>query len=92
MIPILGCAGSQHSADEKFYLIATNIQVPYWKAASAGLAKGAIQMHVRTEFKGPDNFDPKAELEAFRSAVEAKPMGILVSPADPELQIGRAHV
>ncbi len=85
MIPILGCAGSQHSADEKFYLIATNIQLPYWKAASAGLAKGAVQMHVRTEFKGPDNFDPKAELEAFRSAVAAKPMGILISPADPEL-------
>src|SRR5258708_1987094 len=85
MIPILGCAGSQHSAEEKFYLIATNIQLPYWKAASAGLFKGAVQMHVRTEFKGPDNFDPKAELEAFRSAVAAKPMGILISPADPEL-------
>jgi ribose transport system substrate-binding protein len=85
MIPILGCAGSQHSADEKFYLIATNIQLPYWKAASAGLAKGAIQMHVRTEFAGPDNFDPKAEEEAFRKAVAAKPSGILISPADPEL-------
>jgi ribose transport system substrate-binding protein len=85
MIPILGCAGSQHSADEKFYLIATNIQLPYWKAASAGLAKGAIQMHVRTEFVGPDLFDPKAEEEAFRKAVAAKPSGILISPADPEL-------
>lgn len=85
MIPILGCGGSQHSADEKYYLIATNIQVPYWKSASAGLAKGAIQMHVRTEFAGPDNFDPKAEQEAFRKAVAAKPMGILISAADPEL-------
>jgi len=85
MIPILGCGGSQHSADEKYYLIATNIQLPYWKSASAGLAKGAIQMHVRTEFSGPDNFDPKAEQEAFRKAVAAKPMGILISAADPEL-------
>jgi ribose transport system substrate-binding protein len=85
MIPILGCSGSQHSADEKFYLIATNIQLPYWKAASAGLAKGAVQMHVRTEFAGPDKFDPKAEEEAFRKAVAAKPAGILISPADPEL-------
>ncbi len=24
----LGCSAPQHSADEKFYLIATNIQVP----------------------------------------------------------------
>ena len=47
---MLGCGGSLHSADEKFYLIATNIQLTYWKAASAGMAKGAIQMHVRTEF------------------------------------------
>src|ERR1035438_3198328 len=85
MIPILGCGGSLHSADEKFYLISTNIQLPYWKAASAGLAKGAIQMHVRTEFAGPDNFDPKAELEAFRKAVAAKPTGILISAADPDL-------
>jgi ribose transport system substrate-binding protein len=85
MVPILGCGGSQHSAEEKYYLIATNIQVPYWKSASAGLAKGAIQMHVRTEFAGPDTFDPKAEQEAFRKAVAAKPMGILISPADPEL-------
>jgi len=85
MIPVLGCGGSQHSADEKFYFIATNIQLPYWKAASAGMAKGAIQMHVRTEFAGPDNFDPKAEQEAFRKAVATKPSGILISPADPEL-------
>jgi ribose transport system substrate-binding protein len=85
MIPILGCSGSLHSADEKYVLIATNIQLPYWKAAAAGMAKGAVQMHVRTEVAGPDNFDPKAEQEAFRKAVAAKPTGILISPADPEL-------
>lgn len=85
LIPIFGCGGSLHSADEKFYLIATNIQLPYWKAAAAGLAKGAVQMHVRTDFKGPDNFDPKAEQEALRSAVASKPSGILISAANPEL-------
>jgi ribose transport system substrate-binding protein len=85
MIPILGCTGSLHSADEKFVLIATNIQLPYWKAASAGLAKGALQMHVRTEFAGPDNFDTKAEQEALRKAIASKPTGILISAGDPEL-------
>ena len=60
MIPILGCGGSQHSAEEKYYLIATNIQVPYWKSASAGLAKGAIQMHVRTEFAGTGYLRPQS--------------------------------
>lgn len=84
-LPMLSCAGSQHSADEKYYLIATNIQLPYWKAAGSGLQKGALQMHVRTEFAGPDSYDPKAEQEAFRKAVAAKPNGILLSAADPEL-------
>ena len=85
MIPILGCSGSLHSADEKYVLIATNIQLPYWKSAAAGLAKGAIQLHVRTEFAGPDTYDRKAEQEAFRKAVASKPAGILISAADPEL-------
>ena len=88
MIPFLGCTGSQHSADEKYVLVATNIQLPYWKAASAGLTKLALQMHVRAEFAGPDNFDPKAEQDAFRKAVAGKPAGILISPADPELLKG----
>jgi ribose transport system substrate-binding protein len=86
LIPILGCTGSQHSPDEKYVLIATNIQLPYWKAASAGLAKGAVQMgRVRTEFAGPDTFDPKGEQEALRKAIASKPAGILISAADPEL-------
>jgi ribose transport system substrate-binding protein len=85
MIPILGCAGSPHAPEEKYYLIATNIQLPYWRDAGAGLAKGAVQMHVRTEFVGPDTFDPKAQHEAFRNALAQKPTGILISAADPEL-------
>lgn len=85
LIPITGCTGSPHSTDEKYVFIATNIQLPYWKAAAAGLAKAAVQMKVRTEFSGPDTFDPKAEQEALRKALAEKPSGILISPADPEL-------
>jgi len=85
MIPILGCSGSLHSADEKYVLVATNIQLPYWKAASAGITKEALAMHVRGEFAGPDNFDPKAEQEALRKAIAGKPSGILISAADPDL-------
>jgi len=85
MIPILGCSGSLHSADEKYVLVATNIQLPYWKAANAGFTKEALAMHVRAEFSGPDNFDPKAEQDAFRKAVAGKPAGILISAADPDL-------
>ena len=85
LVALVGCTGSQHSADERYVLVATNIQLPYWKSASAGLAKGALQMKVRTQFSGPDTFDPKAEQEAFRKAVASKPSGILISAADPEL-------
>jgi ribose transport system substrate-binding protein len=81
----LGCSGPQHSVDEKFYLIATNIQVPYWRDAASGLVKAATPMRVKVEFIGPDTFDPKSELEALQKAIALKPAGIMISPADPEL-------
>ena len=78
VVPFLSC-GSQHSADELYVLVSTNIQVPYWKAAGAGLSQAASQLKVRYEFVGPDEYDPKAEKEAFDKALTKKPTGILIS-------------
>ena len=33
----LSC-GSAHDSDEYFVLVSANLQVPYWKAAGAGIA------------------------------------------------------
>jgi len=81
VVPLLNC-GSGHSADELYVLVSTNIQVPYWKAAGAGLSQAASQLKVRYEFVGPDEYDPKAEKEAFDKALTKKPTGILISAGD----------
>ena len=52
LFPLLSC-GSRHDADEKYYLISTNLQVPYWKTAGAGFIQAASQLKVRAEFAGP---------------------------------------
>lgn len=83
-LPVLSC-GSQHDADEKYILVSANLQIPYWQSAGAGFSQGASQLGVRSDFVGPDNYDPKAEAEAFDRAISQKPTGILVSAADPTL-------
>ena len=84
IVPLLNC-GAAHSADELYILVSANIQVPYWKAAGAGLAQAASQLQVKSDFVGPDEYDPKAEKDAFEKALTKKPTGILVSAADAKL-------
>lgn len=84
VLPLVQC-GSQHDADEKYILVSANLQVPYWQTAAAGFFQAASQLKVRSEVVGPNNYDPKAEVEAFDRAVAQKPTGILVSAADPNL-------
>ena len=79
-----GC-GTGHSADEKYFLITANIQVPYWQTAKAGFLQAASELKVRAEVAGPDNYDLKAEQQALESALSQKPTGILISAADPQL-------
>jgi ribose transport system substrate-binding protein len=76
-----GC-GARHSDKEVYYLIATNINLPYWQTAAAGFKASAAQYHVTAKVAGPDTYDPKAELAELHSAIAAKPAGILISVAD----------
>jgi ribose transport system substrate-binding protein len=82
---LTGCGGSPHTTTEKYYLVATNIKIPYWQSANAGLLRAAQQLGVKVEMVGPDTFDAKAEHEAFQRALaeKIKPAGIMVSAADP---------
>lgn len=85
LLPLMNCGGSAHNPAESYYLIATNIKVPYWQQAAAGLSKAAAQMQVKAEMVGPDSYDPQAQHEAFVKALGKKPSGILVSVADPKV-------
>jgi ribose transport system substrate-binding protein len=80
----VGC-GSYHEDNEKYFMVSVNLQIPYWQTASAGFLQSAKELKVRAEVVGPDNFDPKAEQQAFQNAVAKKPTGILISAADAAL-------
>ena len=81
---LLSC-GSAHDSDEFFVLVSANLQVPYWKTAGAGFSNAAGQLKVRSDFSGPQNYDPKAERDALDQAVEKKATGILLGVTDPTL-------
>jgi ribose transport system substrate-binding protein len=78
-----GC--ERHSKSEQYFLIATNIGLPYWQSAHAGFTRAAAEYGVTEEMRGPDTFTPTVEVDEFRAAVARKPAGILVSVADPSL-------
>lgn len=82
--------GSQHTPDEKYYLLAVNVKIPYWQTAADGLTRAASQMRVQAEVDGPDAFDQAAEQQELRRlvALQMKPSGILVSAADAGLMKG----
>src|SRR4029077_14915376 len=82
--PLINC-GSAHDSDEHYIFVAANVQVPYWQAAAAGFSKAGEQMKGQSSFVGPNTYDPKAEREALREAVQKKPTGILLAGTDPAL-------
>jgi ribose transport system substrate-binding protein len=82
---LLSC-GSEHSSEEYYVFVSTNIQIPYWKTASSGFSNASAELKgVRADFIGPQNFDPKAERDALDQAVQKKATGILISVADESL-------
>src|SRR6202162_2237688 len=81
---LFSCGGS-HDSVEHVVLVAANLQVPYWQSAGAGFSKAAAQMKIRTDYFGPNNYDPKAEREALDKAVQQKATGILLAVTDPAL-------
>ena len=85
LVPLTSCTSPQHGPEEKYFLIATNIKVPYWQTAQAGLNRAGAQLQVRTEFVGPDTYDPKAQHDEFQRVLKQKPTGILISAGDPKL-------
>ncbi len=82
-LSMTGCLA--HDKSETYYLVATNINLPYWQSAQTGLMAAAKEYGVSAFMEGPTTFDPQAEVQEFRSAVAKKPSGILVSVASAQL-------
>ena len=84
---MVGCGGGEYRRQELYYLVAANINLPYWQNAKNGLYRAAAEIGVSAEMKGPETYDPQAEKDEFVKLVnqERKPAGILVSPSSAEL-------
>ncbi len=82
---LASCQTPYHDQQERYVFVASNINLPYWQEAQAGLSDAAKQMGVKAEFVGPDKFDAQAELAEFQKAIASKPSGILVSASRPEI-------
>jgi ribose transport system substrate-binding protein len=80
----LSC-GSAHSSEEYYVFVAANLQVPYWQTAGAGFTKAAEQFKVRSDFLGPQNYDPKDQRAVLDQAVQKRATGILLAVTDPAL-------
>ena len=80
-----GCATPYHQQDERYILVTTNVNLPYWQEAQAGLADVGKLMGVKVELTGPASYSPNEELTAFQQAVGQHPAGILVSVSNPQL-------
>jgi ribose transport system substrate-binding protein len=78
-----GC--SRHDNSERYILVTVSSKLPYWQTAASGLAKASAQYGVKVDVRGPDTYDPQAEVQEFRDTFAMKPAGLLVSVADPAL-------
>jgi ribose transport system substrate-binding protein len=76
---------SYHQKEERYVLVTTNVNLPYWQEAAAGLQDAAKWLGVKTEIEGPEKFAPEEELAAFQKVVGEKPSGILLSAARVDL-------
>ena len=80
-----GCSKSRHESTETYYLVATNIKLPYWQSAFSGLKRAANELGIHAEMIGPETYDPKLQRDRFRELLSKKPTGIMVSAADPQV-------
>jgi ribose transport system substrate-binding protein len=79
-LQLTGC--QYRSKSDTYYLVASNLKLPYWASVKEGFKAAADEYHVTAFISGPDGYDPAAEAESFSRAVATKPAGILVSVAD----------
>jgi ribose transport system substrate-binding protein len=79
------CQTPYHEDKERYVFVASNIHLPYWEEAQAGLLDAAKQMGVKAELVGPEKFDQQEQLKAFQQVVQSQPAGIMISVTKPEL-------
>src|SRR4051794_2962058 len=82
---LISCGPLPHDSKETYLLVTSNIKIPYWQEALAGLNRAGSEMKVTVAMVGPNRYDAKAQREDLQTAIHDKPAGILISAADPDL-------
>src|SRR3954453_16762909 len=82
---LISCRPLPHDPKETYLLVTSNVKIPYWQEALAGLNRAGSEMKVTVAMVGPNRYDAKAEREDLQTAIHDKPAGILISAADPDL-------
>ena len=72
LLSLASCGGDEYRRQEIYYLVATNISLPYWQQARAGLLKAAAELGVSADLKGPATYDTNAEKEEFLKLIQAE--------------------
>jgi len=82
---LVACEKPYHQPEERYVLVVTNADLPYWQEAQAGLNDMGKTAGVKVEMTGPSKFSPSEELKEFERVVGQHPAGILVSASDAAL-------
>ena len=82
---LASCQKPYHEQEERYVFIASNINLPYWQEAQAGLTDIGKTAGVKVEMVGPATLSPSEELNEFQKVVAQNPAGIMVSASDPAL-------
>jgi ribose transport system substrate-binding protein len=82
---LAACQTPYHAPEERYVLVAANINLPYWQEAQAGLTDVGKLMGVKVELLGPATYSPNEQLATFQQVVSQHPAGILVSVSNPAL-------
>src|SRR2546421_10175370 len=73
---IASCAKPYHEETERYVFVATNIKLPYWREARAGVFDGAKTVGGKGELTGSTTYHPHGDGGKFCPNVDARPPGI----------------
>ncbi len=84
---LAACTGGEYRRQEKYYLVTTHTDLPFWQNAQAGLFRAAAEIGISAEMVGPTTFSPQEQKTAFDELVASDdpPAGIMVSVSDEAL-------
>src|SRR5260370_16519747 len=70
---IAACAKPYHEENERYVFVATNIKLPYWQEAEAGVLDAAKELCGKGEMGWPPRFAPKPEPEMLPPILRKHP-------------------